>query len=138
MRMRSIIALVIAVPVAITAVYFKTNEIEKISERSEAWNDGFEVVVVSSDGNIQPMHLKEAINISRVGGSLFLDKGNEEVIIKSIIEDRKRLHNFSESNTYPIVNISIEPKIGEKQNITYSVHYSNRSFSYSTLQEKMK
>jgi len=111
-------------------VYSRITEKEIRKPVKNAWSDGFEAIVVV-DGIAKSQHMTEAIESIRCGGSALLSEENHEAIIKSIISDRKKLHNYTDTTSYPFVDLNITNLENERQKIIYSVHYSLRTYEYS-------
>ena len=104
------------------------NSKKEIKETSEAYNDGFEVVLI--DGNhFESLQLNEAEQqLGKRANSTFLIK-------KSDINKIEKTLSGSESS-YPIVKVDIKHINSNEQKVTVSFHYSKDTYKYSYIASK--
>jgi hypothetical protein len=128
--------ILLGLPILFIFLFASGRKDEVVVPVSEALSDGFEAIVIDNNNEVQVNHLGKCIKIIDDGGSPFL-KGDLSKIEKSIIINRKALHNFSQDYQYPFVNLKVQNLSDNKQKIDYSVHYSNRTFRYSYYSSKL-
>lgn len=93
---------------------------------SEAYSDGFEVVVVEKDGAISSLHLRDAERRIENGATYIIKTDKIEAAIEALEE--KYTRGSMPKNLF--INLDVQQTSENTQNIRLSFHYSKSTYFY--------